>query len=92
MTGCTEVFEVHFLPGKRRPTIVNLEREESRQSFPGPDFAYWIRPSSLIADYTDPVNFRNYSIENILHLNKTTDFSKPNAARRGFGKRHTVKQ
>jgi uncharacterized protein (TIGR03032 family) len=49
-SGCTEAFEVRFLEGVRRPSILNLEQEASRQAFPSPEFAYWLRPSSLIAD------------------------------------------
>ncbi len=48
--GCQELFEVQFLPGAHRPMILNLLREESRQAFTAPKFAYWLRPSNEIKD------------------------------------------
>ena len=44
--GCTELFEVAVLPGPRRLMITNLDREETRQAFPAPGFAYWLRPAN----------------------------------------------
>jgi uncharacterized protein (TIGR03032 family) len=44
--GCQELYDVQFLPGVRRPTILNLEREAVRQAFTAPEFSYWLRPSS----------------------------------------------
>ena len=49
-SGCTELFEVQFVPGPRRPMIVNLQMEAARQAFPAPDFSYWLRPSNQVAD------------------------------------------
>lgn len=51
-SGCTELFEVQFLPGIQRPMIVNLEQPAAREAFPAPTFSYWLRPDNLIADYT----------------------------------------
>lgn len=51
--GCTELFEVRFLEGVRRPAIVNLDMEPARQAFPAPEFSYWLRPSNMIADHTN---------------------------------------
>lgn len=48
-SGCQELFEVQFLPGVRRPMILNQEREESRQAFTAPDFSYWLRPRDEIS-------------------------------------------
>jgi len=49
-SGCHELYEVQFLPGVRRPMILNLEKDAARQAFTAPDFAYWLRPSSEIHD------------------------------------------
>ena len=46
--GCTELFEVLVVPGSHRPMLMNAEREESRQAFSAPTFAYWLRPENLI--------------------------------------------
>lgn len=51
-SGCTELYEVQFLPGVRRATILNLQKEAVRQAFTAPEFSYWLRPSSLIEDRT----------------------------------------
>lgn len=50
--GCTELFEVNALPTTRRPMILNLLREESRQAFTAPEFSYWLRPENMIEDAT----------------------------------------
>ena len=42
-SGCREVFDVQFLPGIKRPMIVNLDKPEARQAFTTPDFSYWLR-------------------------------------------------
>jgi len=48
--GCTELFDVAFLPGVHRPMILNADREEARQAFTAPEFSYWLRPSALIPE------------------------------------------
>ena len=45
-SGCQELYDVQFLPGVRRPMILNLEREAARQAFTAPEFSYWLRPGS----------------------------------------------
>jgi uncharacterized protein (TIGR03032 family) len=45
-SGCQELYDVQFIPGVRRPMILNLEREAARQAFTAPDFSYWLRPSA----------------------------------------------
>jgi hypothetical protein len=47
-SGCQELYDVQFIPGVRRPMILNLEREATRQAFTAPEFSYWLRPSSEI--------------------------------------------
>jgi uncharacterized protein (TIGR03032 family) len=40
--GCDELYDVHFLPGTLRPSIVTRQHEFARQSVTAPDFAYRI--------------------------------------------------
>lgn len=49
-SGCTEIYDVQFLPGVYRPMIVNPEGEPARQAFTAPEFSYWLRPGSVIPD------------------------------------------
>lgn len=37
--GCTELYEVQFMFGIRRPMILNLERSDRLQTFSTPEFA-----------------------------------------------------
>jgi uncharacterized protein (TIGR03032 family) len=53
-SGCQELFEVQFLPGVRRPMILNLDRLETRQAFTAPQFSYWLRPSNEIKEPPTP--------------------------------------
>jgi uncharacterized protein (TIGR03032 family) len=50
--GCTELFDVRFLPGVRRPMILNAEKEATRQAVTAPEFAYWLRPSAVVNEPT----------------------------------------
>jgi uncharacterized protein (TIGR03032 family) len=47
-SGVQELYEVLFLPNILRPTILNSEKDATRQAFTAPDFSYWLRPSSEI--------------------------------------------
>jgi uncharacterized protein (TIGR03032 family) len=49
-SGCTELFDVCFLPGVTRPMILHLGKDETRQAFTAPEFSYWLRPGALIPD------------------------------------------
>lgn len=51
-SGVQELYEVQFLPGIRRPMILDPEREAARQAFTAPQFSYWLRPSNEIRDET----------------------------------------
>ena len=51
-SGCTEIYDVRFLPGNRKPNILNLEKPELRDAMAAPDFAYWLRPDKVIEDKT----------------------------------------
>jgi len=52
-SGCTELYDVQFLPGILRPTILNAEKEAVRQAVTNPESSYWLRPSSEIKDDSD---------------------------------------
>ncbi|MEM6402815.1 MAG: DUF4915 domain-containing protein, partial [Cyanobacteria bacterium P01_D01_bin.116] len=46
--GVQELYEVQFLLGRTRPSILNSEMDAVRDAFSAPDFAYWLRPESLM--------------------------------------------
>jgi uncharacterized protein (TIGR03032 family) len=46
--GCEELYDVQFLPGVFRPTILNLEKPVVREAFTYPDSSFWLRPSKEI--------------------------------------------
>jgi uncharacterized protein (TIGR03032 family) len=48
--GCQELFDICYLPGVRRPTVLNRESEQAREAFTAPEFSYWLRPSSEVRD------------------------------------------
>lgn len=48
--GCSEIYDVQFLPGVRRAMILNLEKRAARQAMTYPDSSYWLRPSSEIRE------------------------------------------
>jgi uncharacterized protein (TIGR03032 family) len=50
--GCRELYDVKFLPAHLRPTILNLEKDATRDGFTAPTFAYWLRPSALVQDHS----------------------------------------
>ena len=45
-SGCTELYDVQFLPGICRPMILNLEKTASREAFTLPECSFWIRKSA----------------------------------------------
>ncbi|MDB5385608.1 MAG: hypothetical protein JWM11_1254 [Planctomycetaceae bacterium] len=47
-SGCTEIYDIQFLPGMRTPNILNLTQEPTRQAFTAPDFSYWLRPENML--------------------------------------------
>jgi uncharacterized protein (TIGR03032 family) len=48
--GCEEIYDVQFLPGLKRPMILNLEKPASRQAISNPESAFWLRPGNEIRD------------------------------------------
>jgi uncharacterized protein (TIGR03032 family) len=48
--GCEEIYDVQFLPGLKRPMILNLEKPAARQAISNPESAFWVRPGNEIRD------------------------------------------
>jgi len=48
--GCTELYDVQFLPETRTPTVFNSEDSTTREAFTAPEFSYWLRPENVIRD------------------------------------------
>lgn len=44
-SGCEELYDVLFLPGIRRGTILNLDKPAVHEAVTNPDSSYWLRPS-----------------------------------------------
>jgi uncharacterized protein (TIGR03032 family) len=47
-SGCEELYDVQFLPGVRRPMILNLQKEAVHQAMTNPNSCFWLRPSSQL--------------------------------------------
>lgn len=47
-SGCEELYDVQFLPGVRRPTILNLERPQVWEAMSCPESSFWLRPSKQV--------------------------------------------
>ncbi|MGO9923471.1 MAG: TIGR03032 family protein [Isosphaeraceae bacterium] len=47
--GCTEIFDVRFLPGVLRPMILNGDKDATGQAVTAPGFSYWLRPSAVVS-------------------------------------------
>jgi len=52
--GCEELYDVRFLPGVRRPMILNLEKPAVRSAITNPDSSFWLRASSEIREADSP--------------------------------------
>jgi len=48
--GCEELYDVQFLPGVHRPSILNLEKPAVRQAITLPESSFWLRPSAEASD------------------------------------------
>jgi uncharacterized protein (TIGR03032 family) len=46
--GCSELYDVQFLPRVGRAMILNPEHPDACHALPGPDFAFWIRPGFVV--------------------------------------------
>ncbi len=49
-SGCQELYDVQFLPGVKKPTILNQSDPATRQAFTAPEFSYWLRPGNEIKE------------------------------------------
>ena len=58
--GCTEIYDVQYLPGVRNVNVLNQADNAVRQAFTAPDFSYWLRPENVIPDSSDPALSSNY--------------------------------
>jgi uncharacterized protein (TIGR03032 family) len=52
--GCEELFEVGWLPGVRRPMLLNPSHPAQAEAFTAPDFSYWLRPATRLPDDPPP--------------------------------------
>ena len=48
--GCEELYDVAFLPGVRRPMILNLQKPAAHQAITNPESCYWLRPGSEVRE------------------------------------------
>lgn len=51
-SGCEEIFDIRFLDGIHKPSILNTERPEILDAVNAPAFSYWLRKENLIKDYS----------------------------------------
>lgn len=47
-SGCEELYDVQFLPGVRRPMILNLDKPAVRLAMTNPESSYWLRASAEV--------------------------------------------
>ncbi len=50
--GCEEIYDVQFLPGIHRPTVLNHQKEAVRQAITNPESSFWLRESNEIHEET----------------------------------------
>jgi uncharacterized protein (TIGR03032 family) len=48
--GCTEIYDVQFLPQIKNANVLNLMNDSVRHAFTAPNFSYWLRPENLIPE------------------------------------------
>ena len=48
--GCEEIYDVQFLPGVHRPTILNLDKPAVREAVTNPESSFWLRRSHEIPE------------------------------------------
>ena len=54
--GCEEVYDVQFLPGPHRPTILNLEKAAVRQAITNTESSFWVRPGNEVKEESGTEN------------------------------------
>lgn len=47
-SGCTELYDVQFLPGVQRPMLLNADKEAVRQGITNPESCFWLRKSKEV--------------------------------------------
>ncbi len=47
-SGCEELYDVHFLPGKSQPMILNLDKAAARAAMTDPDSSFWLRATGEV--------------------------------------------
>lgn len=47
-SGCTEMYDVQFLPGVQRPMLLNADKEAVRQALTNPESCFWLRKSQEV--------------------------------------------
>ena len=52
--GCTELYDVQFLPGIQRPMLLSDRQPATREAISSPESSYWIRPSAMATETIDP--------------------------------------
>lgn len=54
-SGCTELYDVRFLHGVRRPMILNEHKSATREAITNPESSFWLRPEfEITADPASP--------------------------------------
>jgi len=48
--GCEEIYDVQYLPGIFRPTILNLDKPAVREAITNPESSFWLRKSNEITE------------------------------------------
>lgn len=48
--GVEEIYDLRFLPGRQRPSILAPGQPAAQEGFPAPEFSYWLRPDKLLPD------------------------------------------
>jgi uncharacterized protein (TIGR03032 family) len=48
--GCSEVFDIAWLAGVRRPMMLNPTHPAQTDAFTAPRFSYWLRPANRLPD------------------------------------------
>ncbi len=48
--GCSEIYDLRFLPGLRKPNVLNLAKDDVKLAISAPDCWYWLPPEELKAE------------------------------------------
>jgi len=54
VAGCSELYDLRFIPGVRRPNVLNLEKEDASQAIFLEECGYWLRPEFEIKSTNSP--------------------------------------